>query len=91
MMTNEQLREALTERQELVRIMDEAKARIDQITDQIKDHMGDDTLLIVGPYKVSWKFSKPRTVADEEAMKAAGVWEQYSKQQAPARPFRVST
>lgn len=91
MMTNDELKTALEERQELVRIMDEAKTRVEQLTDQIKEHMGDDELLIVGPYKVTWKYSKARTIADEEAMKAAGIFDRFSKQQKPARPFKVST
>ena len=90
-MTNDELIQALEERQEMARIMDEAKAAMDAITDKIKAHMGDETLLIVGPYKVTWKYSKPRIVADEDAMRAAGIFDRFSKEQKPQRPFRVIT
>lgn len=87
-MTNTELIAALTERQELNRIIDEAKARMDELTDDIKAHMGDETSLIVGPYKVTWK-PVTRTVADVDALKAAGLYPQYSKPQV-TRPFKVT-
>jgi len=87
-MTNPELMQALTERQELVRIMDEAKARIDELTDALKAHMGVETSLIIGPYKVTWK-DVVRTVADVDAMKAAGIYPDFSKQQV-TRPFKVT-
>lgn len=79
----------LDERQELKRIIDEATARIDILTDQLKTHMGDDTELIVGPYKVTWK-EVIRTVADTKALKAAGLFEKFSTSQV-TRPFKVTT
>ena len=91
MMTMESLRAALDERQEMQRIIDEAQAVLDARTAEIKDHMvaaGIDELT-AGPYRVTWKYSKPRTVPDTEKLKAAGLFELYSKEQAPARPFRV--
>lgn len=87
-MTNSELIAILTERQELVRIMDEAKTRIEALTGQVKDHMGDETSLIVGPYKVTWK-DVTKTVADVDALKAAGLYDKFSKQQI-TRPFKVT-
>ena len=91
-MTREELRKALEERQEMQRIIDEAQKVVDARTAEIKDHMtaaGIDEFA-EGPYKVTWKYSKPRTVPDADALRAAGLFDQYSKQQAPARPFRVN-
>ena len=87
-MTNSELIAILTERQELVRIMDEAKKQVEALTAQVKDHMGDETSLIVGPYKVTWK-DVTKTVADVDALKAAGLYDKYSKQQT-TRPFKVT-
>ena len=87
-MTNPELIALLTERQELARIIDEAKARMDTLTDQVKDHMGTDTSLTVGPFRVTWK-DVTRTVADVDALKAAGLYEKFSKQQV-TRPFKVT-
>ena len=87
-MTNSELIAILTERQELVRIMDEAKKQVEVLTAQVKDHMGDETSLIVGPYKVTWK-DVTKTVADVDALKAAGLYDKFSKQQV-TRPFKVT-
>lgn len=87
-MTNSELIAILTERQELVRIMDEAKEKIEALTAQVKGHMGDETSLIVGPYKVTWK-GVTKTVADVDALKAAGLYDKFSKQQI-TRPFKVT-
>ena len=92
MMTSEQLKKALEERQEMQRLIDEATKTLDARTDEIKAYMTEAGLdcFDVGPFKVTWRYSKPRTVADVDAMKAAGIFEQYSKTQAPSRPFRVA-
>ena len=87
-MTNSELIAILTERQELTRIIDEAKARIETLTDDVKEFMGDDTSLIVGPFRVTWK-EVTRTVADVDALKAAGIYGKFSKQQV-TRPFKVT-
>ena len=86
-MTNSEKIAILTERQELARIIDEAKARMETLTDAIKADMGDETLLIVGPYKVTWK-EQVRSVADTDALKAAGIFDKFSKVQV-TRPFKV--
>ena len=44
----------LTEIQEYARIIDEATAAMEALKDEVKTHMGDETLLIAGPYKVTW-------------------------------------
>ena len=87
-MTNSELIAVLTERQELVRIMDEAKKQIEDLTNRVKDHMGSETSLIVGPYKVTWK-DVTKTVADVDALKIAGLYDKFSKQQV-TRPFKVT-
>ena len=87
-MTNSELIAVLTERQELVRIMDEAKKQIEDLTNRVKDHMGSETSLIVGPYKVTWK-DVTKTVADVDALKSAGLYDRFSKQQV-TRPFKVT-
>ena len=87
-MTNSELIAILTERQELVRIMDEAKKQVEALTAQVKGHMEDETSLIAGPYKVTWK-DVTKTVADVDALKAAGLYDKFSKQQV-TRPFKVT-
>jgi len=87
-MSNNELLKVLEERQELVRLMNEADEKVKQLTDQLKEHMGNQTLLVVGPYRVTYK-EVTRTVADTKALKAAGIYEQYSKQQV-TRPFVVA-
>lgn len=90
-LTTAEIIEKLTERQELQRIIDEATAAMDAITAEIKEHMAAEGVdeLNAGPFRATWKYSKPRTVADVEKMKAAGIFDAFSKEQAPARPFRV--
>ena len=41
--------------QELVRMSEELKAEIEDRKDRIKAYMGDDEILIAGPYKVLYK------------------------------------
>lgn len=87
-MSNNELLKVLEERQELVRLMNEAEEKVKQLTDRLKDYMQDETLLIIGPYKVTYK-EVIRTVTDTKALKAAGIYDQYSKQQV-TRPFVVA-
>jgi len=92
MMTLDELKTALTERQEMQRIIDDAKAIMDARTDAIKAHMTEAGVdeLSAGPFRVTWKYNKPSTVADVEKLKAAGLFDLYSKVQKPARPFKVN-
>ena len=91
MMTMDELKAALEERQEMQRIIDDAQAVLDARTDEIKAHMTEASIdeFTAGPYKVTWKFNAPRIVADVDKLKAAGLFDQYSKAQKPARPFNV--
>lgn len=86
-MSNSEILSILTERQELVRLVDECKARIEELTGAVKDFMGDDTELVLGAFKVTYKEVQKR-VADTAAMKAAGIYDEYSKVQV-TRPFTV--
>lgn len=54
-MSNTEIIATITELQEYTRIIEEAQAAADALKDKIKAHMGEDELLIVGPYKVTWK------------------------------------
>lgn len=54
MSTNE-LITAITELQEYRRIAEETAAMIDALQDKIKAHMGDEEVLLAGPYKVVWR------------------------------------
>lgn len=54
-MSNTEIIATITELQEYTRIIEEAQAAADALKDKIKAHMGDDELLIAGPYKVTWK------------------------------------
>lgn len=53
-MSNSEIIAKLTEIQEYTRIIDEASAALESLKDEIKAHMGDETLLIAGPYKVTY-------------------------------------
>lgn len=57
--------------QELVRMSEELKAEIEDHKDRIKAYMGDDEILIAGPYKVLYKTvssSRLDTVALKKAL-----------------------
>ena len=45
----------VTELKELERMAEELAAEIEAAKDAIKAEMGDDELMVVGPYKVTWK------------------------------------
>lgn len=53
-MSNSEIISKLTEIQEYARIIDEASAAMETLKDEIKAHMGDETLLIAGPFKVTY-------------------------------------
>lgn len=79
MSTNE-ITAKLTELMELRRMQEELTAEIDTITDEIKTHMGDQEVLLSGPYKVTWKpvtSSRIDTIALKKAMPE--VAEQFTK------------
>lgn len=54
-MSTTEIISTITELQEYTRIIEEAQAAADALRDRIKAHMGDDEVLIAGPYKVTWK------------------------------------
>lgn len=92
MMNLDELKTILTERQELQRMLDETAAAIDAISDKVKAHMTEAGLdeLTAGPFKVTWKYTKPSITADVAKLKAAGLFELYSKEGKPSRPFKVT-
>ena len=92
MMTHEQIIAALEEYQEMKRMKEDAEAAMQARADEIKAHMTEAGLdkLSEGPYKVTWTWNKPQTVPDVEKMKAAGIFDAFSKTNKPARPFKVT-
>ena len=79
MSTNE-ITSKLTELMELRRMQEELTSEIDTITDEIKAFMGDQEVLLSGPYKVTWKpvtSSRLDTTALKKAMPE--VAEQFTK------------
>lgn len=54
-MTIMSMESRIKELQELKRMKEELDAEITAIEDEIKQTMGDETLLIAGAYKVTWK------------------------------------
>jgi len=79
MSTNEIIT-ALSELQELRRMQEELTAEIEALQDKIKNHMGDQELLLAGPYKVTWK-PITTTRIDTTALKKAlpDIAERFSK------------
>ena len=79
MSTNEIIT-ALSELQELRRMQEELTAEIEALQDKIKNHMGDQELLLAGPYKVTWK-PVTTTRIDTTALKKAlpDIAERFSK------------
>ena len=54
-MSNPNLTPKITELMELKRMRDELDAEIQAAEDEIKQAMGDDDILLAGPFKVTWK------------------------------------
>ena len=54
-MSNTEIPAAVTQLQELRRMQEELTAEIETLTDTIKAHMGENELLLAGPFKVTWK------------------------------------
>lgn len=52
----------VTELQEYKRLIDEAKAAADALTDRIKAEMGDTETMVAGPYKLTCKPVTRRTI-----------------------------
>lgn len=79
MSTNEIIT-ALSELQELRRMQEELTAEIEALQDKIKNHMGEQELLLAGPYKVTWK-PVTTTRIDTTALKKAlpDIAERFSK------------
>lgn len=79
-MSNSEIITALSELQELRRMQEELTAEIEALQDKIKDHMGEQELLLAGPYKVTWK-PVTTTRIDTTALKKAlpDIAAQYTK------------
>ena len=79
-MSNSEIITALSELQELRRMQEELTAEIEALQDKIKNHMGDQELLLAGPYKVTWK-PVTTTRIDTTALKKAlpDIAERFSK------------
>lgn len=79
MSTNEIIT-ALSELQELRRMQEELSAEIEALQDKIKNHMGEQELLLAGPYKVTYK-PVTTTRIDTTALKKAlpDIAERFSK------------
>jgi len=86
-MSNNEILSVLTELQEMSRIIDEAEKRKKQLQETIKAHMGNETELILGPFKVTYK-EVIKFVADSALMKKEGIFDKYSKKQV-SRPLYV--
>lgn len=57
-MSNQELIGKISKIKHLQRLMDEAKAEMDALKDDVKAYMGDTDILIVGEYKVTYKVVK---------------------------------
>ena len=79
-MSNSEIITTLSELQELRRMQEELTAEIEALQDKIKNHMGDQELLLAGPYKVTWK-PVTTTRIDTTALKKAlpDIAERFSK------------
>lgn len=79
-MSTAEITAKVTELQELRRMQEELSAEIEAITDLIKNHMGEQELLLAGPYKVTYK-PVTTTRIDTTALKKAlpEIAERFSK------------
>lgn len=79
-MSTSEITAKVTELQELRRMQEELSAEIEALTDLIKTHMGEQELLLAGPYKVTYK-PVTTTRIDTTALKKAlpDIAERFSK------------
>lgn len=79
-MSTSEITAKVTELQELRRMQEELSAEIEALTDLIKNHMGEQELLLAGPYKVTYK-PVTTTRIDTTALKKAlpDIAERFSK------------
>ena len=79
-MSNTEITAAVTQLQELRRMQEELTAEIETLTDAIKAHMGENELLLAGPYKITWKAVTSSRI-DTTALKKAlpDIAAQYTK------------
>lgn len=79
-MSTAEITAKVTELQELRRMQEELSAEIEALTDLIKNHMGEQELLLAGPYKVTYK-PVTTTRIDTTALKKAlpDIAERFSK------------
>ncbi len=69
-MSTAEITAKVTELQELRRMQEELSAEIEALTDLIKNHMGEQEILLAGPYKVTYK-PVTTTRIDTTALKKA--------------------
>ena len=69
-MSTAEITAKVTELQELRRMQEELSAEIEAITDLIKNYMGEQELLLAGPYKVTYKHVTTTRI-DTTALKKA--------------------
>jgi len=79
-MSTSEITAKVTELQELRRMQEELSAEIEALTDLIKNHMGEQELLLAGPYKITYK-PVTTTRIDTTALKKAlpDIAERFSK------------
>ena len=79
-MSNTEITAAVTQLQELRRMQEELTTEIETLTDAIKAHMGENELLLAGPYKITWKAVTSSRI-DTTALKKAlpDIAAQYTK------------
>lgn len=80
----------IKEMKELQNEIDTLTALVESLKDEIKDAMGDDTTLVAGPFKVTYKAVVSNRF-DSKAFKAdyPTIYEAYTKPSV-TRPFKVS-
>ena len=80
----------IKEMKELQNEIDTLTALVESLKDEIKEAMGDDTTLVAGPFKVSYKTVVSNRF-DSKAFKAdyPTIYEAYTKPSV-TRPFKVS-
>ena len=84
------LEATIRELQEYKRMRDELDATIESLTDEIKAEMGDQEVLLAGPFKVLWK-TVIQNRLDSAALKKElpDVVARYTKP-VTTRPFKVA-
>ena len=86
-MSNNELLKVLADYMSVSALIKEAEKEKAKLADAIKQHMGAETVQYIGQYSITYK-EVTKTVADVDRMKAAGVYETFSKKQV-TRPLCV--